>query len=117
MTTMINFFKKHGVFLLILLMFPVLWPVYLAYELTHSSSVSYYDCQEAWDLWLFGTLIYCVICAALWVIYQVVLMMYVAGYLIPCLTVLAAILLLIFVHISAPKIIYYIFKNKKKINE
>ena len=113
MTTMINFFKKHGVLLLVLLMFPVLWPVYVAYELIRSSRVSYHDCQEAWNLWIFGTVTYCVICAALLVIYQVVLMMYVAGYLIPCLTPIAAILLLIFVHISAPKIIYYIFKNKK----
>ena len=117
MTTMINFFKKHGVFMLMFLMFPVAWPVFLVYELTRSSRVTYHDCQEAWNLWLFGTVTYCVICAALWVIYQIVLTMHVAGYLIPLLTALAAILLLVFVHISAPKVIYYIFKNKKKTNE
>lgn len=117
MTTMINFFKKHGVLMLVLLMFPVLWPVYLVYELVRSSRVTYHDCQEAWNLWLFGTVTYCVICAALWVIYHIVLTMYIAGYLIPALMVLAAVLLLIVVHISAPKVIYYIFKKRNKIDE
>lgn len=114
---MIYFFKKHGVFILMLLMFPVMWPIYAAYELTRSTSVTYNDCLEAWNLWLSGTLTYCVVCAALWVIYQIILTLYVGGYLIPSLVVLAAVLLLIFVHIIAPKILYYIFKNKKKINE
>jgi hypothetical protein len=117
MTTMINFFKKHGVLMLVLLMFPVLWPVYLVYELVRSSRVTYHDCQEAWNLWIFGTVTYCVICAALLVVYQVALTMHAAGYLIPLLKSLAAILLLVFVHISAPKVIYYIFKKKKKSNE
>lgn len=117
MTTMINFFKKHGVLMLVLLMFPVLWPVYAVYELTRSTSVTYNDCLEVWNLWLCGTLTYCVVCAMLWGIYQIVLMMYSAGYLIPSLMVLAAVLLLVFVHISAPKLLFYIFKNKKKINE
>lgn len=113
MTTMINFFKKHGVFLLLFLMFPVAWPVFLVYELVRATSVTYNDCLEAWNMWIFGTLTYGVICAALWVLYHVVLTMYIAGYLIPALMVLAAVLLLIFVHISAPKLLYYIFKNKK----
>jgi hypothetical protein len=114
---MINFFKKHGVFMLMFLMFPVMWPVYAAYELTRSTSVTRNDCLEVWNLWLGGTLTYGVVCAILWGIYQAVLMLYVGGYLIPCLTVLAVVLLLIFIHISAPKILYYIFKNKKKSNE
>ena len=114
---MINFFKKYGVFILTLLMFPILWPAYAAYELTRSSRVTYNDCLEAWNLWVCGTVTYCIVCAVLWGIYKVAIMMFVAGYLIPCLAVLAAVLLLIFIHISAPKILYYIFKNKKKSNE
>lgn len=117
MTTMINLFKKHGVFLLMLLLFPVAWPVYVVCELTRSSSVSYNDCLEAWNLWLCGTLTYCVVCAGLWGIYHAALMLYMSGYLIMSLMVLATVLLLIFVHISAPKLLFYIFKNKKKINE
>lgn len=117
MTTMINFFKKHGALILMFLMFPVAWPVYAVYELTRSTSVKYSDCLEAWNLWIGGTLTYCLVCAMLWGIYQIGLMMYIAGYLIPALMVLAAVLLLIVVHISAPKVIYYIFKNKKKSNE
>lgn len=116
MTTMINFFKKHGVFMLMLLMFPVVWPVYAAYELTRSTSVTRNDCLEVWNLWLGGTLTYGVVCAMLWGIYQAVLMLYVGGYLIPALMVLAAVLLLIAVYIIAPEVIYYIFK-KKKSNE
>lgn len=117
MTTMINLFKKYGESMLILLLFPVLWPAYVVYEFARATSVKYNDCLDAWYMWILGTLTYCVVCAVLWVIYKVVLMMYVEGYLIPCLTALAAILLLIFVHISAPKVIYYIFKKKKKSNE
>lgn len=117
MMTMINFFKKYGALILMFLMFPVAWPVYLVYELTRATRVTYNDCLEAWNLWIFGTLTYGVICAALWVIYHVVLTMHITGYLIPALMVLAAVLLLIFVHVSAPKIIYYIFKKKKKSNE
>lgn len=114
---MINFFKKHGVFMLMLLMFPVMWPVYAVYELARSTSVKYNDCLEAWNLWIGGTVTYCVVCAMLWCIYQVALMLYSDGYLIPSLGVLAVALLLIFVHISAPKILYYVFKNKKKTDE
>lgn len=114
---MINFFKDRGVYILILLMFPVMWPVYVVYELTHSARVTYDDCLSSWNLWLSGTLTYCVVCAALWVIYQVILTLHEGDYLIPSLVVLATVLLLIFVHIIAPKILYYIFKNKKKINE
>lgn len=114
---MINFFKERGVYILISLMFPVMWPIYAVYELTHSTRVTYNDCLDVWRMWVIGTLIYCISCAALWVIYQVALMLYADGYLITVLTVLTVPLLLIFVHISAPKIIYYIFKNKKKTNE
>lgn len=114
---MINFFKKHGVLILILLMFPVLWPVYVGCELVRAARVTYHDCLEAWNLWICGTVTYCVVCAMLWGIYQAVLALRATGYLIPCLMVLAAVLLLIFIHISAPKILYYIFKNKKKIDE
>lgn len=113
MTTMINFLKKYGAFILTLLMFPILWPVYVLYELIRSTNVTYNDCREAWDLWICGTLLYCIVCAILWGIYKIVLMMYIAGYLIPSLMVLSAVLILIFVHISAPKILYYVFKNKK----
>lgn len=114
---MIYFFKKYGVFILILLMFPIMWPVYATYELTRSASVNYNDCREAWNLWIAGTVTYCAICALLWCIYKVALIMHSDGYLIPSMMVLAVALLLIFVHISAPKILYYVFKNKKKINE
>lgn len=114
---MINFFKKYGVYIPMFLMFPIVWPVYVAYELIRSTRVTYNDCMEVWHMWVVGTLIYCIACAALWVIYQVALMLYADGYLITVLTVLAIPSLLIFVHINAPKILYYIFKNKKKINE
>lgn len=114
---MIYFFKKYGVFMLTLLMFPIMWPVYVLYELIRSTNVTYNTCREAWNLWICGTLIYGTVCAALWGIYQVTLMLYAGGYLIPSLLVLATSLLLIFVHISAPKILYCIFKTKKKINE
>jgi hypothetical protein len=114
---MINFFKKRGVYLLIFLMFPVIWPVYAVYELTRSARVTYNDCQEVWNLWICGILIYCIGCAGLWGIYQAARILYTSGYLIPTMTVLATVLLLIFIHISVPKLLYYIFKNKKKIDE
>ena len=112
--TMINFFKKHGALILILLMFPVMWPVYAMYELARSTSVKYNDCLEAWNLWICGTVTYCIVCAMLWCIYQVVLIIHSDGYLIPSLEVLGVALLLIVGHISAPKIIYYIFKKQKE---
>lgn len=113
MITMINFFKKYGEFILMLLMFPVLWPVYVVHELVSSNNVTHNTCTEAWNLWVCGTLTYCVVCAMLWGIYKVALMICIAGWFIPSLMVIAAASLLIFVHISAPKILYYILKNKK----
>lgn len=110
---MINFFKKNGALILMLLVFPIMWPVCAVYDLTRSASVTYGDCVEAWSIWMCGTSVYCIACVVLWGIYQLALTMYANGYLVPMLIGLG-VLLAIFM---APEILYYIFKNKKKINE
>jgi len=110
---MINFFKKNGALILMFLMFPIMWPVYAVYELARSTSVTHDDCLTVWSIWMGGTAVYGIACAVLWGIYQLVLMTYANGYLVHTLIGLGVVIA-IFI---APEILYYIFKNKKKINE
>lgn len=114
---MINFFKNHGALIIMLLLFPVLWPVYAVYGLAHFSHVSYDDCCEAWLMWIVGTALYCAvcailfgICAVLYGIFQVALMLYADGYLVYALIGLG-VAIMIFI---APRILYCIFKIIKK---
>lgn len=111
---MINFFKNHGALILMLLMFPVLWPVYAVYDLARLTQVSYDDCTEAWSMWIVGTALYCTllfgIYAVLYGIFKVALMLYSDGYLVYVLIGLGvAVMILI-----APRILYCIFKIIKK---
>ena len=114
---MINFFKNHGAFILLLLLFPALWPVYAVYDLARFTHVSYDDCREAWSMWIGGTALYCAVCAILFGIYavlygifQVALMLYADGYLVYALIGLG-VAIMIFI---APWILYFIFKIIKK---
>lgn len=111
---MLNFFKNHGALILMLLMFPVLWPVYAVYNLAHLTQVSYDDCREVWFMWIVGTALYCAllfcICGVLYIIFQVALILYSDGYLVYALIGLGVVVM----SFIAPRIIYCIFKIIKK---
>lgn len=110
LTMMTDFSKKGVAFALMILLFPVLWPIYAVYNLSLQKHVTHYDCSEARTLWVMGTICYVAICFVLCFACLVVITLYNTGYLVHVLICLGA----AFAIFIAPDVLYYIFKIIKK---
>lgn len=107
LTTMIDFFKKGAEIALLLLLFPVIWPIYVVHDnLPCQRHVTYYDCAVAGILWVLGTILYALACFVSCEAYFGITFVHDAGYLghvLMCIGVPLAIFI-------APDVLYYIFK-------
>lgn len=110
LTTMIDFFKKGAEIALLLLLFPVIWPIYVVHDFLHQKNVTYYDCTVSGILWVLGTIHYALACFVLCEAYFGITFVYDARYLEHVLMGLGA----VFAIFIAPNVLYYIFKIIKK---
>lgn len=110
LTMMTNFSKKSVALALMILLFPVLWPIYAVYELSCKSRVTRDDCVDVQVMWVLGTIVYAFACMVLCAAYFGIITIYNAGYMEHALMGLGAVLA-IFI---APDVLYYIFKITKK---
>ena len=107
---MTDFSKKSIALALLILLFPVLWPIYAVYALSCQSCVTRDDCADVQVMWLLGTILYVFACLILCAAYFGIITIYNAGYLEHVLMGLGAVIT-IFI---APDVLYYIFKIIKK---
>ena len=107
---MTDFSKKSIALALLILLFPVLWPIYAVYALSCQSCVTRDDCADVQVMWLLGTILYVFACLILCAAYFGIITIYNAGYLKHALMGLGAVIT-IFI---APDVLYYIFKIIKK---
>lgn len=107
---MTDFSKKSVALVLMILLFPVMWPVYAVYTLSRLSYVTRDDCVDVLVMWVMGTILYVFACMVLCAAYFGIIAIYNAGYLEHVLMGLGAVIT-IFI---APDVLYYIFKIIKK---
>lgn len=103
---MTDFSKKSIALALLILLFPVLWPIYAVYTLSRLSHVTRDDCVDVQVMWVLGTILYVFACLILCAAYFGIITIYNAGYLKHALMGLGAVIT-IFI---APDVLYYIFK-------